>query len=191
MTHDPMPSLPDIRPGTLTRVLRPVEGLARVMNVVGTLMVLGLVVVVNGDVLSRNLLNAPFMGSVELVQFSLVLIVFMQLPDVIRVDRLTRSDGFLMVLNGGWPFLGSALSRLIDLLAAVFMGLIAWTIYPDFVETLHSGRYFGVPGVFTMPVWPQNLAITVASAMCTLMFLGKVLTGPPPHICAARRGPAA
>jgi hypothetical protein len=71
------------------------------------------------------------------------------------------------------------------------MGLIAWTIYPDFVETLHSGRYFGVPGVFTMPVWPQNLAITVASVMCTLMFIGKALTGPPPHICAAQRGPAA
>lgn len=191
MSLDPSPQSPHPRPTTLARALWPVEGLARVMNVIGTLMVLGLVVVVNGDVLSRNLLNAPFKGSFELVQFSLVLIVFMQLPDVIRVDRLTRSDGFLMVLNGAYPRLGSALSRLIDLLAAVFMALIAWTIYPDFVETLHSGRYFGVPGVFTMPVWPQNLAITVASIMCTLMFLGKVLSGPPAHICAARRGPAA
>lgn len=191
MSLDPTDAPPGSRRPFLNRVLWPVEGLARVMNVLGTLMVLGLVVVVNGDVLSRNLLNAPFLGSVELVQFSLVLIVFMQLPDVIRVDRLTRSDGFLILLNGAYPRLGSALSRLVDLLAAVFMGLIAWTIYPDFVETLHNGRYFGVPGVFTMPVWPQNLAITVASVMCMLMFLGKALTGPPEHICAAHRGGAA
>lgn len=170
----------------LSWILTPVEGLARVMNVVGTLMVLGLVVVVNGDVIARNLFNAPFLGAVELVQFSLVLIVFMQLPDVIRVDRLTRSDGFLMVLGGMAPRLGSLLSRLIDLFAALFMGLIAWTIYPDFIETLHSGRYFGVPGVFTMPVWPQNLAITVASVMCVLMFVAKALRGPAPHLRGAR-----
>ena len=172
----------------LLRLMRPIEALARLMNVVGTLMVLGLVVFVNADVLSRNLLNAPFKGIFEAVQFSLVMIVFMQLPDVIRVNRLTRSDGFLMVLNGMFPRVGSVLSRLIDLVSAVFMALIAWTIYPEFVETVHSGRYFGVPGVFTMPVWPQNLAITVAGVMCALMFLGKAISGPPDHISGRRKG---
>lgn len=175
------------RPAFL-RLLLPIEGLARLMNVIGTLMVLGLVVFVNADVLSRNLFHAPFRGIFEAVQFSLVMIVFMQLPDVIRVGRLTRSDGFLMVLNGMFPRVGAALSRLIDLVSAVFMALIAWTIYPEFVETLHSGRYFGIEGVFTMPAWPQNLAITVAAVMCTLLFLGKVISGPPDHIRARRKG---
>lgn len=174
----------------IARLILPVEMLARLMNVVGTLMVLGLVVFVNGDVLARNLFNAPFAGIFEAVQFSLVLIVFMQLPDVIRVNRLTRSDGFLMVLNGMFPRLGGALSRLIDLVSAVFMALIAWTIYPEFVETLHSGRYFGVEGLFTMPAWPQNLAITVAGVMCALLFLGKAISGPPDHIAGRRKDTA-
>ena len=59
-----------------------------------TLVVLALVLVVNYDMGARNLFNAPFNGAVEVVQFSMVLIVFLQLPDVVRVNRLTRSDGF-------------------------------------------------------------------------------------------------
>lgn len=147
------------------------------MNALGTLVVLVLVVVVNGDSLSRNLFNAPFLGIVEAVQFSLVLIVFMQLPDVVRVNRLTRSDGFLAVLADWHPGAARTLARLIDLVSAVFMGLIAYTMYPEFVETLENGRYIGVPGIFTMPLWPTNLAITVSATLCTALFLAKAITG--------------
>lgn len=82
--------------------LRYLEGIKGVAGVRGSL-----VVFVNADVLSRNRLNAPFKDIFEVVQFSPVMIEFVQLPDVIRVDRLTRSDGFLMVLNGAWPLLGA------------------------------------------------------------------------------------
>ena len=79
--------------------IRAVTRLATVANAVGTLVVLVLVGVVNFDVGARGLFNAPFHGAVEVVQFSMVLIVFLQLPDVIRADRLTRSDGFLVAVG--------------------------------------------------------------------------------------------
>jgi len=69
-------------------------------NAIGTLCVLALVVIVNYDVVARGVFNNPFMGAVEVVQFSLVFIVFLQLPDVVRVGRLTRSDGFLVEDSG-------------------------------------------------------------------------------------------
>ena len=82
--------------GAVAKIARPLSWITQVLNVFGTLMVLGLVMVVNGDAIARNVLNEPFKGIVEAVQFSLVLIVFLQLPDVVRVDRLTRSDGFYL-----------------------------------------------------------------------------------------------
>lgn len=53
-------------------------------NAVGTLTVLGLVVVMNTDVIARGVFHAPFHGAVELVIFAMALIVFLQLPDVVR-----------------------------------------------------------------------------------------------------------
>jgi len=52
-------------------------------NIAGTLLVLALVAVVNYDVVARGFFNAPFRGAVEVVQFTMVLIVFLQLPDVV------------------------------------------------------------------------------------------------------------
>ena len=70
------------------------NALAIAANAAGTVSVLGLVAILNIDVVARGLFNAPFKGTYEIVQLSVVFIVFMQLADVVRVDRLTRSDGF-------------------------------------------------------------------------------------------------
>ncbi len=150
---------------------------SRGLNAVGTLVVLGLVVAVNADVVGRNLFLAPIRGTVEIVQFSMVLIVFLQLPDVVRIDRLTRSDGFLAVLADRWPGLGRWLARVIDAASALFMGLVAGAVWPQFVDAWHGGDYLGTPGIFTAPEWPVKLAIVVAGALCCLIFLAKALAG--------------
>ncbi len=146
-------------------------------NVCGTLVVLALVVIVNTDVVARGMFNAPFRGSVEVVQFSMVLIVFLQLPDVVRVGRLTRSDGLLMMMGNRRPAAAAWLSRSIDALSAMVMALIAYAIWPEFVDAFETGDYFGTPGVFTAPWWPVKLAIFFSAALCCLIWIGKVLGG--------------
>lgn len=136
---------------------------------------LALVLVVNVDVVGRGFFSAPFLGAVEVVQFSMVLIVFLQLPDVVRVNRLTRSDGFLVVAGTRWPTVCNWLRRLIDFVAFIFMTLIAFAIWPEFVEMFESRDFFGVPGVFTAPWWPIKLVIFVSAVMCSLLFLLKAL----------------
>ena len=151
------------------------NGVAIGANAMGTLIVLGLILVVNYDVVARGLFNAPFRGAVEVVQFSMVLIVFLQLPDVVRTSRLTRSDGFLTILGMTRPKLAGTLRRVIDFASAVFMTLVAYAIWPEFVEMYETKDFFGVPGVFTAPWWPIKLAIYLSAVLCTVLFVLKVI----------------
>ncbi|MBX2839500.1 MAG: TRAP transporter small permease [Gammaproteobacteria bacterium] len=154
---------------------RIVTSVAILANVLGTLVVLGLVLVVNYDVVAREAFNKPFHGAVELVQFSMVLIVFLQLPDVVRVNRLTRSDGFLVVAGQRLPWLRVLIDRFINTISFIFMVLVAIAIWPEFVEMFETKDFFGVPGVFTAPWWPIKLVIFCSAVMCALLFFVKVL----------------
>lgn len=151
------------------------ERVAIAANAIGTLVVLALVAVVNFDVVAREAFHKPFHGAVELVQFSMVLIVFLQLPDVVRVNRLTRSDGFLSIAGNRWPGLASIIDKSINVVACVFMLLISIAIWPEFVEMLETKDYFGVPGVFTAPWWPIKLVIFLSACLCCLLFALKVV----------------
>ena len=178
--------------------------IAIIANAVGTAVIFFLVGIMNVDVIARGIFHAPLRGVVEVVIFSLVLIVFLQLPDVVRSNRLTRSDGFLVLAETKFPAFSNILSRGIDLAAAIFMALIAWTVWPEFVESIESCHfitppefgpkpsgnlwadmsvafarceYFGTPGIFTAPWWPAKLAIVFSVTLCTIIFLFKAVIG--------------
>ncbi|MCY6381988.1 TRAP transporter small permease [Hoeflea prorocentri] len=193
--------------GTL-RAARSLTGLARALaigaNAIGTLTVLVLVIVMNIDVVARGVFHAPFLGVVEIVIFSMILIVFLQLPDVVRVNRLTRSDGFLILIRSSHPRLAEFFYRVIDAIACVLMALIAYATYPALVEAFETCHYFTQPefgpaptgdlwtdlvaatrrchyfgtlGVFTIPWWPANAAITASAGLCAVIFFLKVIVG--------------
>ncbi len=149
------------------------DRVATTANVAGTLVVLGLVALVNYDIFARGIFNQPFRGAIEVVQFSMVLIVFLQLPDVVRVGRLTRSDGLILLLEAKNPRLAKAVQRFVDILSAIVMWLIAVAIYPEFMEMWESDDFFGIPGVFTAPWWPIKLTILCSALLCTVLFLFK------------------
>ncbi len=146
-----------------------------IANMVGTLIVLALVLVVDYDVIAREAFNKPFMGAVEVVQFSMVLIVFLQLPDVIRVNRLMRSDGFLLILHHRKPKWAILLRKFINLVSAGVMITIAIAIWPEFVEMYISKDFFGIPGVFTALYWPIKLTIFISAVLCSITFLLKTI----------------
>lgn len=157
------------------QINRVVERIALISNAVGTLVVLGLVAVVNYDVIARGFFNTTFMGAVELVQFSMVLIVFLQLPDVVRANRLTRSDGLLAIAGHRWPRFSRLISQAINMIACVFMILVAVAMWPEFLDMLETRDFFGVPGVFTAPWWPIKLVIFLSAVQCSILFACKVL----------------
>lgn len=154
------------------------SGIAIAANAAGTFVVIMLIAVVNYDIIARGIFNKPFLGAVEVVQFSMVLIVFLQLPDVVRVGRLTRSDGFLGFLGRHNSAAGRTMSRLIDACSALFMIIIAIAIWPEFVEMWESQDFFGVPGVFTAPWWPVKLVIFLSASLCAVLLVLHVILGP-------------
>jgi TRAP-type C4-dicarboxylate transport system permease small subunit len=160
----------------LSGLSRVTNTLAIAANVAGTLTVLALVALLNVDVVARGVFNAPLKGTYELVQLSVVFIVFLQLADVARVDRLTRSDGFLNVVHMRSPALAANMRRIINAISAIFMGLIAYIMFPEFIKMWGTNDFFGVPGVFTVPWWPIKLVIAGGSALTCVIFTLKVIT---------------
>jgi TRAP-type mannitol/chloroaromatic compound transport system permease small subunit len=177
---------------------------AIIANVSGAFVLLALVAIMNVDVISRNLFNAPFRGVVEMVIFSLALIVFLQLPDVVRTGRFTRSDGFLGLIRERSPVFYEWLSRFLNAVSFVFMCMIVWTVWPEFTESFESCHffsqpefgpaptgyiwtdlkaamlrcdYFGTPGILQAPWWPVRFAIAFGCAWAAILFLFKTILG--------------
>ncbi|MGI9520994.1 MAG: TRAP transporter small permease subunit [Hyphomicrobiaceae bacterium] len=161
--------------GIISRLYACLRVISKAINAVGTLVVLGLVLLVSFDVVARGAFNMPFRGTVELVQFSMVLIVFLQLPDVVRADRLTRSDGLLTILGRKNPALSWQFRRAIDVVSAVLMTLVAITMWPEVVDAWETDDFFGTPGIFTAPWWPVKLVIFSSAVLCALIWSCKAL----------------
>ena len=146
------------------------------MNAAGSFWVLLLILLVTGDALGRSLFAAPIVGTVELVQISIVGIVFMQLGDAVRSGRLTRSETFLDLLRLARPRAAAALEALFCLLGALYMGIGLWGSVPLLAEALERNSWIGNEGVFTAPVWPVKTVIVAGLAVCLIQFL-RLATG--------------
>jgi TRAP-type C4-dicarboxylate transport system permease small subunit len=156
------------RDGPVTRWLY--RGLAA-LNIAGALLVITLLVIINVDSLSRTLLSISFLGVTEVVELSLVAIVFLQMGDAVRSGRLTRSDGLLTLLGDRAPRLRALLHAVFDLLAAAFMALIVAGGVPRMIESYQRGEFKGTAQLFTVPEWPVKLIIVVGAIAAILAFL--------------------
>ena len=62
------------------------------MNSVGTLWVFALMFLICADVAGRYLFNAPIQGAAEMVGYSIVTAVFLQMASTLRAGRFTRVE---------------------------------------------------------------------------------------------------
>ena len=124
------------------------------LNALGTLWIVALMVLINTDVLGRNLLNAPVRGVTELVSLSIVGIVFLQLADTLHSGRITRADVMLQGLEQNRPRLAALLHVAFHLIGAVLMATILWAAWEPLWESIRIREYVGAIGDFTAPVWP-------------------------------------
>ena len=141
------------------------------LNTAGTVLIFGLVVMINVDVFSRFLFNAPIDGVTELVELSIVAIVFLQLADSVRNGRLTRSDGLFNRLQEKAPRLGHALGAFFDLGGAVFFVTIIMGGIPRLIDAWQRGYFAGNRGIFVVPIWPVRLVLVIGSATVVIVFL--------------------
>lgn len=154
--------------------LRLLDGATQGLNVAGSLLILGLTVLIGVDVLGRNLAGAPVSGVPELVSLSIVAIVFLQAPQALRAGRFTRSEGLLGALRRRRPAAADMLETAFDLAAVGVIGVIVYATWPLFARAWTRGDFVGALGDFTAPTWPVKATILIGGTLLVLQFLARI-----------------
>ena len=142
-----------------------------IMNTLGSLWVFVLMIMIDADALSRTFFNHPFHGVTELVEFSIIGIVFLQLGDATRRGRLTRSDGFFNFVTNRKPNVGAKMASIFDFLGAAFFFIVLWGAIPDLYDAWVGDYFVGEEGLFTAPKWPILAVIVLGCLVTFLHFL--------------------
>jgi TRAP-type C4-dicarboxylate transport system permease small subunit len=127
--------------------------------------------VICADVIGRAAFSAPLLGVAELVQFSIVGIVFLQLPQTLRGGGLTRTELVLGKLRRTRPRLAHALQLTYELTGAALFTLIAYVTWPLAVSAFENREFYGSTGVVQIPTGPLKLIIIAGCAIMALQFL--------------------
>ena len=147
------------------------QRVGRLLNALGTLWIIALMLLINTDVLGRNLFKAPVRGVTELVALSIVGIVFLQLADTLHSGRFTRADVLLDSLKRRRPVFAARLQAFFHLVGAGLMGVILWAAWRPLVEAIAIREYVGAIGDFTAPVWPVRLIMRVGLGATWITFV--------------------
>ena len=115
--------------------------------------------------------TAPILGVPELVQFSIVGIVFLQLPQTLRMGGLTRSDVLLSRVQRRYPKLGYAMELLFQLVGMVLCVIIVITTWPLMLQAFRNGEFYGSTGVIQVPTGPLKCIIMIGAGMMALQLL--------------------
>lgn len=160
------------------------SGWVSLINSAGGALIFAMIIMINVDVFSRFLFNHPIDGVAELVELSIVAIVFLQLADAVRNGRLTRSDSLYNRLCERKPALGHLLGIFFELCGIAFFVTIVAGSIPRLVEAWERNYYAGNQGIFTVPVWPVRLILIVGAITVIFVFVGLIVN----HIQALRDG---
>ncbi len=151
-------------------MVRAFAALVAGLNSIGTTWIFVLMLVINVDVLSRFLFNLPIQGVAEIVELSIVGIVFLQISDAVRAGRLTRSDGLYMQILKRRPVVGHVMGVVFDLAGSVFFVFILLGAVPRLIEAWERGYFAGNEGLFVVPVWPIRLILVIGCIVVALQF---------------------
>lgn len=151
--------------------LRALDAATRGFNMAGSLLILGLTLLIGADVAGRNLMGQPVPGVPEAVSLSIVALVFLQAPMALRAGRIPRSEALLEALPGP---LRRGLETVFDLAGVAVVGVIVWTTWPILTRAWEQGQFVGAIGDVTFPVWPAKLCIVAGGALLAAQFAARV-----------------
>ncbi|MCC6948357.1 MAG: TRAP transporter small permease [Bradyrhizobiaceae bacterium] len=144
--------------------------LTRVLNVIGTLLILAMAVAVNADVIGRNAFNHPLPGVLEFLGLSIVAIVFLQMANTLREDRHVSNDLIMRAVATSRPKFAAFIYGIFNLVGAALMVLVVIYVWPILAETYRNGYFRGTAGVVEIPIWPFYTAIVFGAAATAVQF---------------------
>ena len=163
---------------TQTDMNTPLGRLARGISVIsiafaglGGLGIVGIMVLINADVIGRGAFSIPVPATAEMVSAAIVAVVFLQLPLAIGRGRAVRSDMLITRLHRRVPRAGSALDAVHHLAGAVMIAILVYYLWPQLVSTLTQHRTVGLQGIFILPRWPFTLCVFLGAVLAMLQYL--------------------
>ncbi|MFN0302223.1 MAG: TRAP transporter large permease subunit [Burkholderiales bacterium] len=144
------------------------------MNSLGTVWIFALVFLICADIVGRAVFNRPLEGVPEMVAYSLVGIVFLQLASTLQGNRLIRAEFFLDVLGRTNPRVAAGWNAVIALLGLAVMSVIIRGTWPLLERAWGDDEVMGVPGSFVLVLWPLRFVV-VFGALVTAIEFGALL----------------
>lgn len=126
---------------------------------------------VNVDVIGRNVLNQPVSGVPELVTMSVVAIVFLQIAYAFEQGHLTRTVALLGYIERRSLRIRALLEIVLCFVAGAVTLQLFLASWPLFLKAWLRNSYEGTIGGFTVAHWPVKLIILIGCAA----LLGQIL----------------
>ena len=135
-------------------------------NAIASVWVLFIVALVSADVIGRAAFNAPLPGVPEIVRFSIVGMVWLQMAYTLRSGNHLRTTLFL----GRMPGVAQRAVLIANSLVGVgLFVLIAWLGWIELAKTYEIGAFEGEHPV-RIPVWPVWAILVGGAALTALQF---------------------
>ncbi|WP_163849089.1 TRAP transporter small permease subunit [Pseudooceanicola aestuarii] len=154
---------PGLPGGGITRFTRHA---ALILAIFGGLGTLGIMAIINADVVGRGFFDAPVPATAEIVSAAIVAVVYLQLPQATAMGRNVRSDMLITRLTSRSPRAGAWLNAAHHLAGTIMLAILLRYIGPEIYGAIEDNETVGLYGLFTMPRWP----------FVTCVLLGCVLT---------------
>jgi C4-dicarboxylate transporter DctM subunit len=140
------------------------------MNSVGTLWIFGLMFLICADVTGRYFFSAPIKGAAEMVGYSIVAAVFLQMASTLHAGRFTRVELAIEPLEATRPAAAHVFNTVFNLLGAAVFAVIVWGTWPKLQDAWANDEITGTPGVFVFRIWPFLAVIVFGAAVTAVEF---------------------
>lgn len=149
-------------------------------NWLGSMWIFVMMLIVCFDIAMR-FAGAPVSGPKEIIEASIVIILYMQLTHTLKSGRVTRSDAFFSAILRKRPALGHIMGALFCLAGTGLMAGIMWEGWPKWIQSYEGDFFLGAAGVFTFPEWPIRLILFLGCGFAGVQFFLMALN----HLSAA------
>ncbi len=173
MAIDTTPAEPSAtKPRTSNPLRRLIEALETLICTIGALALGVMAFVLGVGIISRYVLNKPIPGVYDIVQLSMVWVVFLSLAYTQRERRHIQVGIITSRLSRTTRALFEIGAYLIGL---VFFAVMSWQAWLAAVQSFQIREYW--PGLLRTPIYPSKMALCVGVALLTLRFLLDVVDG--------------
>ncbi len=139
-------------------------------NAAASVWIFVLMALVTTDIVLRFIFGSPISGVTEIVEISIVIILYLQLTHTLKVGRMTRSDALYSSILRRYPPVGNIMGILFSAAGVGLMIAIIKGGWPKWIQAYEGNFFVGNTGVFTFPEWPQRFILVIGYAMLAIQF---------------------